>query len=261
MSDDEQNSDSKHADLQFGKSKSEVPKATMGGGLFKLDFEELNQDFKVTAEFKKIKKLGTGAYGKVMQILHISTKKTYACKRFEEVFTRELRGKRLLRELNILKSVKHPCLNKLKCVMPPEDYSNFNEALLVLDLCDMDLKKLLKSSKNLQELQVKSIVYDILCGLNYLHKSQIIHRDLKPANILVNDDCTIQICDFGLARSIKGMNQGEDDLPLLSKDTIETEEDESMTTTSSNLYKNTSPDNLNIYEVSNDQSISLHQDC
>ncbi len=44
----------------------------------------------------------------------------------------------------------------------------------------------------------------MLCGLNYLHRSKIIHRDLKPANILINDDCTIQICDFGLARSLKG---------------------------------------------------------
>jgi mitogen-activated protein kinase 1/3 len=47
------------------------------------------------------------------------------------------------------------------------------------------------------------MVYDIVCGLSYLHKACIIHRDLKPANILVNDDCTIQICDFGLARSVK----------------------------------------------------------
>ena len=82
----------------------------------------------------------------------------------------------------------------------------------MLDLCDMDMKKLLKSSKHLEELQVKSMIYDILCGLLYLHKADIIHRDLKPANILVNDDCTIQICDFGLARSVKGfpMQRQED---------------------------------------------------
>lgn len=82
---------------------------------------------------------------------------------------------------------------------------NFNDAYLIIRLADMDLKKLLKSSKFLDESQVKSIIYDILCGLKSLHKAKIIHRDLKPGNILVNDDCTVQICDFGLARSMQGI--------------------------------------------------------
>ena len=82
---------------------------------------------------------------------------------------------------------------------------------MILRKCDMDLKKLLKSSKNLEEAQVKSIVYDILCGVKYLHARNIIHRDLKPGNILINDDCTIQICDFGLARSMEGVSQFEVD--------------------------------------------------
>ena len=69
----------------------------------------------------------------------------------------------------------------------------------------MDLKKLIKSGKHLDETQVKGIVYDILCGLAYLHSCKIIHRDLKPGNVLVNNDCTIQICDFGLARSMEGI--------------------------------------------------------
>jgi len=35
-----------------------------------------------------------------------------------------------------------------------------------------------------------------------MHSANVLHRDLKPANILINEDCTVKICDFGLARSI-----------------------------------------------------------
>jgi serine/threonine protein kinase len=45
----------------------------------------------------------------------------------------------------------------------------------------------------------------LICAVKYLHSSNVLHRDLKPANILVNEDCSVKICDFGLARSIAGV--------------------------------------------------------
>lgn len=42
-------------------------------------------------------------------------------------------------------------------------------------------------------------------SINYLHKCNVIHRDLKPANILVENKLITKICDFGLARSLKGV--------------------------------------------------------
>jgi mitogen-activated protein kinase 1/3 len=73
--------------------------------------------------------------------------------------------------MTILKKVTHPNLNKCVGIIKPPDMENFNDVYMVLDLCDMDMRKLLKSSKHLDECQVKSIVYDILCGLKYLHKA------------------------------------------------------------------------------------------
>jgi mitogen-activated protein kinase 1/3 len=49
----------------------------------------------------------------------------------------------------------------------------------------------------------------MLCGLKYVHSADVIHRDLKPANILLNEDCSVKICDFGLARSIAGIKTVE----------------------------------------------------
>jgi len=53
-------------------------------------------------------------------------------------------------------------------------------------------------------------VYNLISAIKYLHDSNVIHRDLKPANILVNEDCTIKLCDYGLARSITGVESAED---------------------------------------------------
>jgi len=37
----------------------------------------------------------------------------------------------------------------------------------------------------------------------------VLHRDLKPANVLINEDCTVKLCDYGLARSISGIESAQ----------------------------------------------------
>ena len=52
------------------------------------------------------------------------------------------------------------------------------------------------------EEHIKTIIYNVLCAVNFIHSAQLVHRDLKPANILINTQCNVRICDFGLARSL-----------------------------------------------------------
>ena len=49
---------------------------------------------------------------------------------------------------------------------------------------------------------IQLVVYNLLCAMKYIHSANVMHRDIKPGNILLNEDCSVKVCDFGLARPI-----------------------------------------------------------
>ena len=68
----------------------------------------------------------------------------------------------------------------------------------------------------------------MFCAIKYIHSANVLHRDLKPANVLINEDCSVKICDFGLARSIAGVEsasmlikKGDEDEEMKSESTHE----------------------------------------
>lgn len=74
--------------------------------------------------------------------------------------------------------------------------------MLVFEYVNQDLYHYLKAcpSPGLDQARIKSLIHQILCGVDFLHSNRIIHRDLKPQNILVDTNGRIKIADFGLAR-------------------------------------------------------------
>lgn len=148
-----------------------------------------------------------------------------AVKKIAKAFDQEVDAIRLFREIHILRRLKGhcTCVIQLLDVVPPRSADlkkHFNDLYLVFEYVDTDLYKLIMSPQYLTTEHIQTFLYQMLVGLKYIHSSSVIHRDLKPANILLNEDCTLKICDFGLARIVHNNKISPSSTALLRKDNI-----------------------------------------
>mmetsp|Transcript_96909 Transcript_96909/g.273926 ORF Transcript_96909/g.273926 Transcript_96909/m.273926 type:complete len:444 (-) Transcript_96909:184-1515(-) len=151
------------------------------------------------AHLKLVRSAGKGAYGEVYLCEDARTQSKVAVKWIRNFTKDPLCGKRILREIRLLATMRHDNLLRLIDLLPVPS-PDFDDVYLVMPFMDIDLQKAIYSKMKLSESHCQAFVCQILRGLKYLHSAGIAHRDLKPANVLVNADCTLRIADFGLAR-------------------------------------------------------------
>lgn len=169
----------------------------------------------------------------------------------DNIFEDETDCKRILREIALMRKLKHPFLVELIELIPPTNPSKFTTIYVVMDYAESDLKKIIKSSINLEMLHIQTIVYNLLCAIKYLHDSNVLHRDLKPANVLLNEDCTVKLCDYGLARSTSGIQSAE---MILKKQESDNEDYDNSSVSSSNQSMNLSVGKQSMDQQMKDES-------
>jgi serine/threonine protein kinase len=165
----------------------------------------VNSTFEVDDRYEIIDAIGQGAYGIVVAAKDKSANKKerqyVAIKKIEKAFEHKIFTKRTLRELKILRLLRHENVIGIRTLLLPRSREEFEDIYVCSPLMETDLSSIIKSPQSLTDEHVQFFIYQVLRGLKYVHSAGIIHRDLKPRNLLVNSNCDLKICDFGLSRA------------------------------------------------------------
>lgn len=158
--------------------------------------------FEHPSRYDIIRVIGHGAYGIVCSANDTQTGEKVAIKCVNIVSEGDMSLKRLLREICLLRHFRHANVIALRDMYISTKVSahDFQDVYMVMELMDTDLHQVITSGQVLTDDHLQYFTYQMLVALRHIHTANVIHRDLKPSNILVNADCDLKICDFGLAR-------------------------------------------------------------
>lgn len=167
-------------------------------------------DFEAPKRYTVMEPIGQGAYGIVCSAKDEELGETIAIKKIENVFEHLTFAKRTLRELRILRHLQHENLLAVNGVYFSGTVDDFQDIYVASELMEADLASVLKSNQPISDEHCQFFLYQVFRGLKYIHSADVVHRDLKPRNLLVNGNCDLKICDYGLAR----VNFDEANIPM-----------------------------------------------
>ncbi|PNT72479.1 hypothetical protein BRADI_2g45006v3 [Brachypodium distachyon] len=144
--------------------------------------------------------VGKGSYGVVAAAVDTHTGERVAIKKINDVFEHVSDATRILREIKLLRLLRHPDIVEIKHIILPPSRREFRDIYIIFELMESDLHQVIKANDDLTPEHHQFFFYQLLRGMKYIHAANVFHRDLKPRNILANADCKLKICDFGLAR-------------------------------------------------------------
>ncbi|NXR03419.1 MK15 kinase, partial [Sagittarius serpentarius] len=147
------------------------------------------------------------AYGIVWKAVDRRTGEIVAVKKIFDAFRNRTDAQRTFREIMFLQEFgEHPNIIKLLDVIRAQ---NNKDIYLIFESMETDLHAVIKKGNLLKDIHKCYILYQLLKATKFIHSGNVIHRDQKPSNILLDADCFVKLCDFGLARSLCQMNEDQ----------------------------------------------------
>ncbi|KZT06826.1 mitogen activated protein kinase [Laetiporus sulphureus 93-53] len=175
--------------------------------------------FDVGEDYVILHGLGEGAYGTVAAALHKPSGREVAIKKVLP-FEHTLFCLRTLRELKLLKFFSESCVNEniisILDIIKPPSLDSFKEIYFIQELMQTDLHRVIRT-QHLTDDHCQYFIYQTLRALKTMHSADIVHRDLKPANLLLNANCDLKVCDFGLARSMRSTHPDGKEAGLMTE--------------------------------------------
>mgnify|MGYP003385787005 CR=1 FL=1 len=148
--------------------------------------------------------VGEGAYGVVLQCRNKESGEIVAIKKFKESDDDEGLRKTTLREVKILRMLRHQNIVSLT-----EAFRRKTKLYLVFEYVEKNLLEALEEQpQGLDPEMVRSYVYQLCMAIHWCHSHNVIHRDIKPENLLINvRNRSLKLCDFGFARVVTQSTQ------------------------------------------------------
>ncbi|KAG2143083.1 kinase-like domain-containing protein [Suillus clintonianus] len=159
------------------------------------------EDFCADKSYQVLELIGEGAYGIVCSAIHNTSQRKVAIKRIAP-FDHSMFCLRTLREIKLLRHFRHENIISILDILQPPSFDQFREVYLVQELMETDLHRVIRTQQ-LSDDHCQYFIYQALRALKALHSADVLHRDLKPSNLLLNANCDLKVCDFGLARSAR----------------------------------------------------------
>ncbi|KAI9221379.1 kinase-like domain-containing protein [Blastocladiella britannica] len=154
-------------------------------------------------DYRMLKTLGQGTFGKVKLAEHIESRGLVAIKIMEkDSIKTEKQKSSVRREIRLLFLLKHPnIVNVHDVIETPDHIYIVMEHLPRGELFDHIVK-----NHHLSESEARRFMSQIVAAVEYCHQHSVIHRDLKPENLLLDFENNLKIIDFGFVNTFDGVN-------------------------------------------------------